>query len=160
MKKVRNHLRPILLGGLLMIAGMVANTTFLAQPVAALAPPTVFAAEAGSPCSLPDDAPGQQSGSYLTDGYTCCPTGKTAPTSCLFAKYINPLIQLLSALVGIAVVISIIYGGIQYVTSAGDPQRAEAGKKRIIESLVGLVAFMLLYAFLQFVMPGGVFNGS
>lgn len=160
MKRTRKHLVPILFGGLLVVSSIAANTIFLARPVAAFALPTVFAAEAGSPCSLPDDLPGQQSGSYLVDGYTCCPTGKTAPTSCLFAKYINPLIQVLSALVGIAVVISIIFGGIQYVTSTGDPQRAEAGKKRIIESLVGLVAFMLLYAFLQFVMPGGVFNGS
>jgi hypothetical protein len=128
------------------------------QPVAAL--PVLFAANPGDLCQLPDDSPSSPTGTVLPDGYTCCPSKYTLPTSCLFYKYINPLVDLLSGLVGLAVVISIIYGGIEYITSTGDPQRAEAGKKRIIESLVGLAAFLLLFAFLQYVMPGGVFNGA
>lgn len=160
MKRARNYLISVLLGGLLVLSGVAASIVFTGQPADALPLPTIVAADAGASCALPDDVNGAQSGVVLQDGNTCCPQKYAQGTSCLFAKYINPLVEVLSALVSMAVVISIIYGGIQYVTSAGDPQRAEAGKKRIVESLVGLAAFMLLYAFLQFVMPGGVFNGS
>jgi len=158
MKRVSNHLLPILFSGLLIVAGTTASMVLAAQPVAALSLPVTIASDAGKPCALPDDVGGAKTGTILGDGYTCCPQNSADGTSCLFAKYVNPLIQVLSALVGVAVVISIIYGGIEYVTSAGDPQRAEAGKKRIIESLVGLAAFMLLYAFLQYITPGGILN--
>lgn len=96
----------------------------------------------------------------LSDGRTCCPKGSAKnATTCLFAKYVNPVINLLSALVGIVVVIAIIIGGIQFSTSAGDPQKAAAGKKHIANALFGLLAYLLLYAFLQFIVPGGQFNG-
>lgn len=82
-------------------------------------------------------------------------------SSCnLIQKYINPLVELLSALVGVAVTISIIIGGIQYGSSAGDPQATTAAKSRIRNSLIALVAFLFLYAFLQFLIPGGLFNRS
>lgn len=74
----------------------------------------------------------------------------------LITKYINPLINFLAALVGIAVVISIIIGGIQYGSSAGDPQKVSAAKNRIRNAIVALVTFMFLYALLNFLMPGGL----
>jgi hypothetical protein len=78
----------------------------------------------------------------------------------LFTKYINPLIQVVSALVGVAVIAGIIWGGIEYITSAGDPQRAASGRKHIVNALIALVAYGLLYAFLQFMVPGGILNGQ
>ncbi len=89
----------------------------------------------------------------------CCPTGsETDATGCLFAKYINPVIATLSVLAGIAVVIGIIMGGIQYSSSAGDPQKAAKGKSTITKALVGLVSFLFLYSALQFFSPGGISN--
>ncbi len=80
--------------------------------------------------------------------------------ACLYAKYLNPLIALLSGVIVIVIVIAIIYGAIEYITSGGDPQRSAAGKKRITEALIGLIAFFLLFAFLQFLVPGGLFNNG
>lgn len=108
----------------------------------------------------------QATGQTVVNGQSCCPKSAVQgvaaddqPKSCLFAKYINPLINLLSAAVGILVVISIIYGAIMFSTSGGDPQRAANGKNRIRNSLLGLLAYLLLYGFLQFIIPGGKFNG-
>ncbi|MDB5182071.1 MAG: hypothetical protein JWP13_834 [Candidatus Saccharibacteria bacterium] len=72
------------------------------------------------------------------------------------AQYINPLINTLSAAAGIAVVIGIIIGGIQYASSGGDPQKAAAGKNHIKMSVIALIGFFFLYAFLQFLIPGGI----
>lgn len=74
----------------------------------------------------------------------------------LIVKYIDPLIQFLSALVGVAVVGSIIIGGIQYSSSGGDPQKAAAAKNRIRDAIIALVTFIALYALLNFLIPGGL----
>ena len=78
-------------------------------------------------------------------------------TSCdLLSKYINPFINFLSALVAVAVTISIIIGGIQYGSSGGDPSKVTAAKTRIRNSIIALVAFLFLYSFLNFLLPGGL----
>jgi len=74
----------------------------------------------------------------------------------LIKKYVNPIIAVLGALVGIAVVIGLIVGGIQYSSSGGDPQKVASAKGHIQKALVALVAFVFLYALLQWLIPGGV----
>jgi hypothetical protein len=76
----------------------------------------------------------------------------------LFVHYINPAINLLAAAVGIIVAISIIIGGLQYGSSAGDPQKASAAKNRIRNAIIALVTFLFLYAILNFLIPGGLLN--
>lgn len=71
-------------------------------------------------------------------------------------KYINPLINSLAVLVGIAVTIGIIVGGIQYASSGGDPQKAAAGKQHIKMAVIALVGFFFMYAFLAFLLPEGM----
>jgi hypothetical protein len=92
-------------------------------------------------------------GDDTTDSAT---TPGSAPD--LVALYLNPAINLFSSLVGVVVVISIIVGGIQYSMSAGDPQKAARAKGRIMNALIALVAYAFLWAFLQFIVPGGVFH--
>lgn len=70
--------------------------------------------------------------------------------------YINPFIKLLSALVGIVAIIFIIFGAIQVSTSAGDPQKSANGKNHIRNALIGLVAYVVLFAFLNWLIPGGI----
>lgn len=98
----------------------------------------------------------------LKDSSATCQCDKDVcckQTSCLIQRYVNPLIALLSALVGIFVVAGVIIGGIQYSASAGDPQKAAAARARIMKALIALLAFLFLYAFLQFIVPGGKLNG-
>jgi hypothetical protein len=73
----------------------------------------------------------------------------------LVQKYINPFITVLSVLVGLAIAIGIIFGGIQVSTSAGDPQKSASGKKHIQNALIALVAYVVLFGFLQWLIPGG-----
>lgn len=98
----------------------------------------------------------------LTDGSrVCCPSGsQDDPTECLFAKYVGPVVAGLSVLAGIAVVVGIIMGGIQYASSGGDPQKAAKGKSSITKALVGLVSYLFLFGALQFLSPGGLSTNS
>jgi hypothetical protein len=149
----------------LAVAGFLASFTLVAAPA------SVFAA-AGK-CNNPQDkafdsscCPSGQSAVEMQGTHSCCPTaavqGATTDgakaKACLFGKYLNPVINLLTAVVGVVVVIGIIVGAIQFSSSAGDPQKAANGKNHIRNALIGLLAYILLYAFLQFVIPGGRLN--
>lgn len=93
----------------------------------------------------------------MVDKNVCCPPGSEGSgTDCVFAKYINPIVKLLSVAAGIAVVIGIVIGGIQYSSSAGDPQKASQAKGKITKALLGLATFLFLYSALQFFSPGGI----
>lgn len=101
--------------------------------------------------ALPKD--GDVSKCPAADGGGNC----SSVNSCdLIQKYINPFINFLAALVGIAVVISIIIGGIQYGSSGGDPSKVTAAKNRIRNAIIALVTFLFLYALLNFLIPGGL----
>lgn len=76
----------------------------------------------------------------------------------LIAKYVNPLINVLSVSFGIIAVISLIIAGIQYSASSGDPQAVSKAKDRILKTVFAIIAYFFLYSLLQFLVPGGVFN--
>ncbi|MEO5690738.1 MAG: hypothetical protein ABIQ64_00960 [Candidatus Saccharimonadales bacterium] len=68
------------------------------------------------------------------------------------------VISFLSIGVGIAVVAGIAIGGIQYATSQGNPAGAQKGITTITNAIIGLVLYLLLFALLQFLIPGGVLS--
>ena len=75
----------------------------------------------------------------------------------LVRLYVNPFIKLLTIVVGLVVAASLILGGIQYTASTGDPQKTSAAKSRITNTLLAFLAYAFLFAFLNFLIPGGVF---
>ena len=85
-----------------------------------------------------------------------------SPENCLsnqpFISDINAIVDVLTALVGVVVVGVIILGGIQYSAAGDNPQAVSAARKRITNGLIALIAFLLTAAFLQWVIPGGLFN--
>lgn len=75
-------------------------------------------------------------------------------------QYLNPFIKFLALLVGIAITAGIIWGGIQYSMSAGDPQKSAVAKNHIRNAVLALLAYLFLYAFMKFLVPGGnLFTG-
>ena len=76
--------------------------------------------------------------------------GAAAPdnnTSSMAKKIVNIMLTIL----GILAVIMIIFGGIRYVTSAGDASRVKSAKDTVMYSVVGLVVAILAYAIVNFV---------
>lgn len=89
-----------------------------------------------------------------------CPDNLKSSGGCdLVARYLNPLILVATIVVGLIVAIAIVTGGIQYATARDNPQAISAAKTRIAGALVGFLAYSLLWAFLQWIVPGGFLNG-
>ena len=81
-----------------------------------------------------------------------CATG-----DCNFViKYINPLIKFLSAGVGVVVTLMIIVAGIQYSSAGSDPQKVAASKRKITNAITALILYLLLFAILNWLVPGGL----
>ena len=67
------------------------------------------------------------------------------------------IIRFLSVGVGIIAVGSIILGGIQYTTSSGSPEKTAKAMSRISNTVIALLIYFLIFAILNWVVPGGVF---
>jgi len=67
---------------------------------------------------------------------------------------ISNVITLIIGVLGVAAVLAIIYGGILYVTAAGDPEKAERGKRVIMYAVIGIVVAAAAYLIYLFVIKG------
>ena len=70
------------------------------------------------------------------------------------------VIDILTIGIGAAAIVGMIISGIQYMTSSGDPAVMTKAKRRIFEILLGLVGYALIWALMQWLIPGGVLNTS
>ena len=68
------------------------------------------------------------------------------------------IINFLAVGVGIAVVGGIIWGGLIYASSNGDAGKTKQAITIIVNAVVGLLLFIFMYALVNFLVPGGVFN--
>ena len=76
-------------------------------------------------------------------------------------QIINRLVQginLLSAVVGVVVVMMIVWAGIKYTMSKDDPQQTAAAKEHIKNAIIALLVYLFMFGFLQWVVPGGIFR--
>lgn len=83
--------------------------------------------------------------------------GKEAEDSAIW-KILLLVLNIMTAGVGILGVGGIVYGAIMY-TSAGD--KADQTKKAIgiiTNVVIGIIAYALMYLFLNFLIPGGIFT--
>jgi len=121
--------------------------------------------------AVPEDKQGSISGAYqycLSQGaggldYSSignlkadCKDTKINKDSCGIVAYLVDFIRILSGLVGVVVVIMITVGGIQYSTARDNPQATAAAKGRIVNAVLALVLYLFIFAFLQWLVPGGV----
>jgi hypothetical protein len=71
-------------------------------------------------------------------------------------SYLKQVLALLAAAVGIVIVLMLVIAGIQYITSVGDPGAIKDAKNKIVNAITALVLFLMMYAILNFLIPGGV----
>ena len=66
-------------------------------------------------------------------------------------QMINTIINGALGVIGIVAVVIIIFGGVQYTTSAGDAAKVTKAKNTILYGVVGLVIALLAFAIVNFV---------
>lgn len=64
------------------------------------------------------------------------------------------VVNILSVLVGVVGVIGIVIVGIQYLTAGGNEEQTRKAKRRLFEIVIGLVAYVLIAALLNWLLPG------
>lgn len=64
------------------------------------------------------------------------------------------IIRFLSVGVGLVIVASMVYAGVQYIGSRGDPNANALAIKRIQSNVTALLIFIFSYALLNYVIPG------
>ena len=80
---------------------------------------------------------------------TECGSGDDAAIKCI----LNTVIDIFTVGVGILGVIGISIAGIQYLTAGGSEEKTRKAKRRMFEIVIGLVAYVLIYAALKWLMP-------
>lgn len=68
-------------------------------------------------------------------------------------------VNILSAGVYVAATIGIIWCGVLMITARDDPSQVAKARKRIIEIVIGLVAWVLIHVLIVFIIPGGDTGG-
>ena len=63
------------------------------------------------------------------------------------------VLDIMMAGVGVLGVIGITIVGIQYLTASGSEEKTRKAKRRLIEIVIGMAAFILLGALLKFLVP-------
>ena len=71
---------------------------------------------------------------------------------------VNLVVDIMSIGVGILGVIGISVVGIQYLTAGPNTEKTTKAKRRLFEIVIGLVAYAIMFAFLQWLLPGGLLN--
>ncbi len=88
---------------------------------------------------------------------TDCTERPLTRENCDIMKYIIDITNVVSGLVGVVIVIMITWGGIRYITARNDPQQVNDAKRHIYNAIIALVLYIFTFAFLQWVVPGGLF---
>lgn len=78
------------------------------------------------------------------------------PGKCKIIDYLQLFIRVLSGLVGVIIVIMLAVRGIQYSSARENPQMVHSAKMGIFNTVMALLFYLFTFAFLQWLVPGGV----
>ena len=62
----------------------------------------------------------------------------------------NGALSILLLVIGVATVFYVIWAGLQYVTSAGNPEKAKAGRTGVLNAIIGIVVIVCAYGAVRF----------
>ena len=104
---------------------------------------SVYAAE----CDCPDGSKGVKTA--ILSGGCSCDDGQGGEV----IRILNLVVSILTIGIGILGVVGITVVGIQYLTAGGSEEKTRKAKRRLFEIVIGLVAYVLIYALLSFLIP-------
>lgn len=94
-------------------------------------------------------------------GVVNCVADDSDPNSCLKQ---NPVYLWLAYFINLFVIISVVgsavmiaYAGVEYISAGGNAEKTKSARDKIRNVVIGLLALVFMSAFLQWLIPGGVF---
>ena len=63
------------------------------------------------------------------------------------------VVEILTVSIGVLATLGLGISGIQYLTAGGNEEQTRKAKRRIFEIVIGLAAYVLIYALLYFLVP-------
>ena len=112
------------------------------------APTPVFAdGDDGSSCTCADGSEGVPT-AIIGNGCSC-DDGKGSGVK----DVLNLVVDIMTVGIGILGVIGITLVGVQYLTAGGEEEKVRKAKRRMFEIVIGLVAYVILYAVLRWLLP-------
>jgi hypothetical protein len=109
-----------------------------------------------APASAADCGGVQTSFNYNCQG-TNKNSAKNVQQTPIFA-FLLALMNFMAFGVGIAVVGGIAWGSYNIISANGNAGKSEEGMNIIMNSLIGLLLFIFMYAAINFLVPGGLFT--
>lgn len=67
--------------------------------------------------------------------------------------YLQGIIKLMGVVIGLGLVLTLVVSGIQYSSSAGNPQQITKAKERIFNAVIGVLLYIMLAAILRYLIP-------
>lgn len=128
---------------------------FMAPPVEAAKAPNCGKDGSGRDVAFccGKDSNGQPIGTSFDFGPRCDKANANTISTIILA-----VIDFMAIGVGIAVVGGLTWGGFVYAQSGGDASKVAEAKNIIINAVIGLVLFFILWAGVNFLVPGGLFK--
>jgi len=68
-------------------------------------------------------------------------------------RILKLIVEIMTIGIGILGVLGVTIVGIQYLTAGGSEEKTRKAKRRMLEIVIGLVAYVLIYALLQWLIP-------
>ena len=140
---------PLFAGIVAMALGQSAHASPAIQPSVSTSGSyslTYFAADGVSCAILPQD---------LCAAATEKPADSKAQNTGIF-KLLVFVLQIMTALVGIAAVGTLIYAGVLYSSAGGSNEQVAKSKKLITDTVIGIIVYALMFFALNWLIPGGV----
>lgn len=83
---------------------------------------------------------------------------KTAilPSDWKIEDILNMVLVVVTTGVGIAAVGSIVFAGVLYITARDNAAQVSKAKTMITNTIIGIIAYILMWAFLEWIIPGGI----
>lgn len=83
---------------------------------------------------------------------------KTAilPSDWKIEDILNMILVVVTTGVGIAAVGSIVFAGVLYITARDNAAQVSKAKTMIMNTIIGIIAYILMWAFLEWIIPGGI----
>ena len=107
-----------------------------------------------------DCDPANQSccGGVQTSLITCSETGGAGVEQTGVWGLLLIILNILTAGIGLAAVAGIVYASILYTSAGGSQEQIKKALTTIANIVIGVVAYAGMYALLNFLIPGGLFN--